>query len=54
MHVLLFYSMAATAAFTLLEAGYPHNMLLSCGRVAAAYLQGAWFFVASRALFESE
>jgi len=51
-HEQLFYAMAATALFAMAEAGWPNNVLLSAGRVAAAYLQSMWFFASARIIFE--
>ena len=50
-HSVLFYTMLATAVLILLEAIRPRSFLLSCGRVAAVFTQGAWFLAAAGIMF---
>lgn len=53
-HAVLFYTMAATAVFVMLEAVYPRSFLVSCGRAGGALLQAGWFMVAASIMFEGE
>ena len=49
---LLHSALSACAAFCAAEAAWSSSFLLSCGRVAAAYLQSIWFLAAARIIFE--
>jgi len=53
-HALLFYGMMSSAIFSGLEAGWPHNPLLTAGRIAGTALQGAWFIATARILYEGK
>ena len=50
-HLLLSTSMLSSSLFTLLEAVWPRNILLTCGRIASVYLQGFFFIGAGHILY---
>ncbi|GAX83462.1 hypothetical protein CEUSTIGMA_g10887.t1 [Chlamydomonas eustigma] len=51
-HSLLFYTLCTTCICTLAESAWPHNPLLTTGRIAGMFLQGAWFIGAARMLYD--
>ena len=51
-HNQLTYGMLACAFFAVLEVGWPEAPLLTAGRIASTYLQGAWFIGLARAMYE--
>ncbi len=51
-HSYLFYALFATCSCIAAEALWPSNPLLTTGRIAGTYLQGAWFIAAARLLYE--
>ncbi len=51
-HTLLTCSMLACAAFSAAEAAWRDVPLLTAGRIAGMYLQGAWFLAAARVMYE--
>lgn len=53
-HNQLTYGMLACAFFAVLEAGWPEAPLLTAGRIASTYLQGAWFIGLARVMYEGE
>jgi hypothetical protein len=52
LHELLTASMMLCAVCTAAEAAWRENPLLAAGRIAGMYMQGAWFIVAARILYE--
>ena len=51
-HNQLSYGMLACAFFAMIEAGWPGAPLLTAGRIASTYLQGAWFIGLARCMYE--
>ena len=52
-HSLLFYSMLAGAICAAAEAAWRESALLTAGRIAGTFLQGAWFLAAAHVMYES-
>lgn len=53
-HVILTCSMLSCAVCTACEAAWQSVPLLTAGRIASMYLQGAWFLAAAHTMYESE
>ena len=52
-HSLLFYSMLSGALCAAAEAAWRESALLTAGRIAGTFLQGAWFLAAAHIMYES-
>jgi hypothetical protein len=53
-HNVLTWTMLACAAATAAEACFRDNPLLTMGRIAGTFVQGAWFLALAHIMFESE